>query len=393
MPLALDLSGGLCVTVSPGTEQASAGASREWINGVVRNLLLRALMAFPPAKLEAVMIDPRAQGRSFDGFSSLVDKKHEAVIDGQIWTREEEITKAISTLNSKLATASKQYGSDKTGYFRRESLRVLAINDFPQGFTEQSISNLATIVASARAFGVTIFIGVDPTYVGPFANNADYRSILTNPQVVRLSGNSPDALSVNDTAVWISLDKQLESDLAKHRTDIIATLRQGISRSQGRIEPFSQLFENIDDPSSWCREDALDGIQFPIGVIGAGAHETITIGRGGGAVEHHGLIAGTTGAGKSTLLHTMIMSILLSYPPTRCSWSSSTSRKASSSDSTHATSCPASTASPSTLSPSLPSPHSRGAEALRRAGTHNVRYSRVPRQHRHSGSHHHRAVR
>jgi hypothetical protein len=322
LPLAVDLADGFCAMITPaaGDDKDSDAAEaaeggNAWVNQLVRHFLLRAFVAYPPGKLEAVMIDPIAQGLSFDGFTGLVDKKHESVIDGQIWTRPEDIAKAMATLNSKIATASQQYGRDRASYFAREPVRVLAINDFPRGFSKEAISNLANIVRNSEAFGVVVLIGVNPSFESSFEKNNDYHSILADPSLVRLHGASPDRLWVDQSDDWLTVDASDRRALDAKGKALIATLREGISKAQGRVEGFDQLFDDIEDESTWCRRDSLESVTIPIGVFGAGLHEEIVIGRGGGSTEHHGLIAGSTGAGKSTLLHTMIMSVLLNYPP------------------------------------------------------------------------------
>jgi hypothetical protein len=251
-------------------ENIATAAGENWVNHLIRSYLLRSFMAFPPAKLEAVIIDPLAKGLSFDGLTQLVDKQHERIIDTRVWSREDDIGRAVATLASKLATASQQYGSDKAAYFLREPIRAIAIADFPRGFTDSSLADLASIMHSAMHFGVLVYIGVNPSYVGRLAENNDYHSIINNAQLLRVEGNQPSYLQVIDTSNVLVIDDERERSLDNYSGVIISILREAISKAESRVEQFAELIGNINDTDSWCLEESEDGVIIPIGIKGAG---------------------------------------------------------------------------------------------------------------------------
>lgn len=281
---------------------------------MLRMLLLKLFMAFPAGKLEATMIDPLELGETFSLFTKLGEEQSR-IIDTKIWSQEKDITECINILRQKLETMTQAYGNDKETRLKKEPIRVLAITDFPTGFTQSALRDLQAIVRKSASYGVCVLI---------WANTEEIAKLQTSQQsIFNEIKNMLHVASVKDNAliletakypgVKLTLDPML--DAKANSTAIINTLVKGIHSSQKKIERFVDMFDGIEDPNNWFGEDTIEELAIPIGIKGANTIVKMIVGRTDGSTAHHALIAGQTGAGKSTLLHTIIMSTLLNFSP------------------------------------------------------------------------------
>lgn len=313
LPYAVNLENGLQILIRP-TDSNDAF----WDNDCVRALTLRLLMAYPPGKLQLTLIDSFKNGISFSGIPDIADKHHESIISGGVLTEAEFIAQALRSLRAKMGNYSgdQGYGRDKHSYFEREPVQAVVINDFPNGFTPESLADLARLMENGTAFGMLFVIGMNPTFEASFKDNANYRAVIARSEVINLKGNGPGCLSYNDTPFELLISDQDEA--TAHSEAIIHALHEGVVSSKARAERFAQLFpkeSDWQDENAWRRMSSLGGVMIPLGVSGASKITQINVGMPGANTLHHGLIAGPTGAGKSTALHTMIMSMVLNYPP------------------------------------------------------------------------------
>lgn len=278
----------------------------------LRMLLLKLFMTFPAGKMEATMIDPVELGETFSLFTKLGEEQ-ERIIDTKIWSQEKDITVAINVLRQKLETMTQSYGSDKDARLKNEPVRILAITDFPTGFTKNALQDLQAIIRKSAAYGICIFI---------WANEDEYNHLPNSQQVymnttlqeARASGN---VITLSNVGAPSNVKLHLDTvpGLQERSASIIDILANGIHGARQKIVDFVNVFEDIDNPSAWFAQETIDELSIPIGMRGANSVVKMTVGRTDGSTAHHMLVAGQTGSGKSTLLHTIIMSTLLNYDP------------------------------------------------------------------------------
>ncbi|MEG2018577.1 MAG: FtsK/SpoIIIE domain-containing protein, partial [Clostridium sp.] len=280
----------------------------------LRNILLKLFMTFPPGKLEATMIDPLELGETFAMFTKLGEEQSR-IIDTKIWSQEKDISECIYILRQKLETMTQAYGNDRATRLKKEPIRVLAITDFPTGFSQTALRDLQAIVRKSASFGVCVFIWANSEEVNKLAAKEQpiLSEIKEKLQVATAKGRSLELESRKYKGVTLSIDKMDRA--RKNSSEIINTIAKGIHSSQNKIEKFVDMFDNIEDPNNWFGENSIQELAVPIGIKGANTIVKMTLGKTDGSTEHHALIAGQTGAGKSTLLHTIIMSTLLNYSP------------------------------------------------------------------------------
>ena len=281
---------------------------------MLRMLLLKLFMAFPAGKLEATMIDPLELGETFSLFTKLGEEQSR-IIDTKIWSQEKDITECINILRQKLETMTQAYGNDKETRLKKEPVRVLAITDFPTGFTQSALRDLQAIVRKSASYGVCVLIWANTEEIAKLQSSQQsiFNEIKNMLQVASVKDNALILESARYPGVKLTLDSM--ADAKAHSSEIINTLVKGIHTSQKKIERFVDMFDGIEDPNNWFGENSIDELAIPIGIKGANSIVKMTVGKTDGSTAHHALIAGQTGAGKSTLLHTIIMSTLLNYSP------------------------------------------------------------------------------
>ncbi len=289
-------------------------AERSLYQDRLKMLLLRLFMVFPAGKLEATMIDPLELGETFSMFTKLGEEQPR-IIDTKIWSQDKDITESIHILRQKLETMTQAYGTDKVTRLKKEPVRVLAITDFPTGFTQSALQDLQAIVRKSASFGVCVFIWANSEEIKKLAASQQpiFNEIKQMLHVATVKGATLELETSKYKGVTLALDNMKE--VAENSITLVQKIAKGIHESQRKIEHFIDMFNNIEDPNNWFMENTINELSIPIGIKGASTIVKMVLGKRDGSTEHHALIAGQTGAGKSTLLHTIIMSILLNYSP------------------------------------------------------------------------------
>ncbi len=286
---------------------------------IIRSLVLKTYMSFPPGKVEATMIDPLELGETFSIFSKLGEETGQPrIIDEKIWSQENDITRSVNTLRGKIENLTQAYGDNKLARLKKEPIRVLAITDFPTGFTANALKDLEAIVRKSVSSGVCIYIACNTLQIERLkdAEKSIYDEIKTILHVGKLNNSIVTLLPEPDKRESIQLKIDNISTSENEIKEIVQKISKEIgSNETGKLVTFDEMYPNISDISSWTwdNSDVSRGLQIPIGIKGADNIVRLSMGRQDGSTEHHALITGQTGAGKTSFLHTIIMSTMLSY--------------------------------------------------------------------------------
>jgi len=289
---------------------------RSAVQSMIHPLLLKLFMLFPAGRLEATMIDPLELGASFCDIPKLAEAPNASrIIDTKVWSKDRDIENAIGTLRQRLENMTQSYGGDKESRLRKEVIRVLAITDFPTGFSEAALKDLRAIVRNSASLGVCVMIWSNDFELenlkkrsGPLVEEITQCLLETKAAGKRLMLQQKEY-----ERLFLSLDDM--SDALANKDQIMKIICDSIDRMQVKVEHFGNMFdEDIEDSNNWFMGNHSE-IAVPVGIRGANTVVKMVLGRSGGSTEHHVLIAGQTGAGKSTLLHTMIMSTMINYSP------------------------------------------------------------------------------
>ena len=255
-------------------------------------------------------------GASFPDIPKLAPgDKAARIINGKIWSKEKDIEMVIATLRQDLENMMQSYGKDQESRLNKESIKVLAITDFPVNFTEAALKDLHAIVRNSAYLGICVLISANEAELsrlkdrnGILVSEITQNVIETVASGKRLRFAGPDMNNI-----FLELD-EMEKTMENLDT-ILPVIASGIEHRKGKVESFDDMFKgDIHDSNNWFTGNHEE-ISIPIGIKGADTVVDMVLGRTGGNTEHHALVSGMTGAGKSTFLHTLIMSTLVTYSP------------------------------------------------------------------------------
>ena len=177
------------------------------------------------------------------------------IIDTKIWSQEKDITESINILRQKLETMTQAYGNDKQTRLKKEPIRVLAITDFPTGFTQNTLRDLQAIVRKGASYGVCVFIWANSQEIEKLqaSQQSVFNEIKQMLHAATANGSVLELESAKYRGVRLSLDRMNEARVNSRA--IINTLVKGIHGSQRKIERFVEMFDNIEDPNNWFAQD------------------------------------------------------------------------------------------------------------------------------------------
>ncbi|MCD7822953.1 MAG: hypothetical protein LUG86_02875 [Oscillospiraceae bacterium] len=263
------------------------------VQSMMQPLLLKLFMSFPAGKLEATMIDPLEMGTSFPDIPKLAKGPNASrIIDTKIWSKERDIENAIATLRQKLENMTQAYGTDKESRLKKEVVRVLAITDFPTGFSDTALKDLHAIVRNSAFLGVCVLICANDVELGKLLQRHETLVTEISQSVVETRATGGKLLLVGDKSDGLFLQLDDMADALENKDDILFLLAEEIDRTHGKIEKFADMYRSdIYDSNNWFTGNH-DEIDIPLGIKGANDVVKMVLGRGGGSTEHHALIAG-----------------------------------------------------------------------------------------------------
>lgn len=293
-----------------------SGIDRTYAQSLIQPLLLKLFLSFPAGKLEATMIDPLELGASFPDIPKIAEGPNSArIIDTKIWSKERDIENAIATLRQRLEDLTQAYGRDMESRLKNEPVKALAITDFPLGFTETSLKDLHAIVRNSASLGVCVLICVNNEELEKLKKRHGNLVAEIEQSLVEVQVKNHKLYFKEDESQRLYFEPDSMQDVFENKKEILSILRDSIDRHKDPVVSFNDIFPfDIFDSNNWFTGSRSE-ISIPIGGKGANTIVKMTLGRGGGSVEHHALVAGKTGAGKSTFLHALILSTMITYSP------------------------------------------------------------------------------
>ena len=306
LPGLVPFIGARSLVIEAPTSARSAAAQ------AVQSALLRLLATLPPGKLRFTFIDPVGLGQNAAPFMHLADYD-EALVTARAWTESRHIEQRLAELTEHMETVIQKYlrneyttiedYNEQAGEIA-EPYRVLAVFDFPTGFSEDAVRRLLSILQNGPRCGVYALVVADTAKPPPHGFQL---SDLEQPATViaardgRFVWQDPDFQDCR-----LNLDSLPNTEMVNF---IIKTVGQAAAEADNVEVPF----ERVAPPrEAWWSGATDNGIQVALGPSGARRLQYLDLGRG---TAQHALIAGKTGSGKSTLLHTLITNAALSYSP------------------------------------------------------------------------------
>ena len=303
-----------CMTFAeqPRLAITARGAGRAAAAEALRLAVLRLLTALPAGKFRATLIDAAGLGENFAGFMHLNDFD-EQVLGGRIWTDPKQIETRLALVGDHMEKVLQKYLRDDYDSIQQynaaagevaEPYQVVAVANFPAGFSEAAARRLASLAGSGPRCGVYVLASIDDQ--------------LRLPHEFRLEELLCDSLHLDWQAdrfvwrypVWEKLALELDRLPPSNRFVELLRCAGQASREAGRVEvPFALAAPAAD--RVWTG-DSSEELAAPIGRAGARSLQQLRLGRG---TSQHVLISGKTGSGKSSLLHVLITNLALHYSP------------------------------------------------------------------------------
>ena len=290
-------------------------SEREHYKRVLQMIILKLFAFMPAGKLEATFIDPVELGDTFSMFAKLGSEKAH-ITGGKIWSQEKDIENVMSVLRSKFEAMTLAYGSEPEARKKKEPYRVLAVTDFPSGFTCAALKDLHAIVRNSAQYGLSVLIWSqnEEEVIYDAEKAALCNEIRRMLPFAQSSGRRRlDISTASEGSVILALEP-----VYKNRSKvngILDIITDAIHNSSKKVEHFSDMFTDMKNSDTWFRKSSLSELALPLGINGANTVVKMIMGKSGSNTAHHALIAGQTGAGKSTALNTIIMSALINYSP------------------------------------------------------------------------------
>jgi S-DNA-T family DNA segregation ATPase FtsK/SpoIIIE len=304
--------------LTPFPEVGGSLLIRAWGDGraagvaLLQAAMLRMLTSIPPGKLRFTIVDPVGLGQNFAAFMHLADHD-EALVTSRIWTEAPHIEKKLAELTEHMEKVIQKYLRNEYSSIQEynevagevaEPFRVLVVANFPTNFTEQAARRLISIAQSGPRCGVFTLVSVD-----------EREPLPTGCTIPDIEVNSTILAWREGRFVWKDLDFggfPLALDQPPPDETLTRLVQQAgeAAKDANRVEvPFDIV---APDPSRYWTESTSEGIDLPLGRVGATKFQSLRLGRG---TSQHVLIAGRTGSGKSTLLHALITNAALRYSP------------------------------------------------------------------------------
>lgn len=307
LPAALGLPSQASMTIAVDEKSRERGIA------TLRSIMLRLLLAIPPGKAQFTLLDPVGLGENFAGFMHLEDERP-GLVGERIWTERGQIEQRLVNLTETMETVIQKYLRNEFESIEAynevageiaEPYRFLVISDFPQGFSEEALRRLTSVLRSGPRCGVFTLILHDAKSAMP--ETFDPTVLAETSLQLRLD----DERAVYEVPGLSELPLTLDEAPTDAR---LIELVKDVGRAAAEAGRVEVPFETIAPASSedfWSRS-ATEEIRIPLGRSGASRLQDLVLGRG---TAQHALIAGKTGSGKSTLLHALITNLACWYSP------------------------------------------------------------------------------
>lgn len=281
-----------------------------------RTLAARYLQAVPPGRFTLHLFDPAFLGDPFAGLMHLADYDRRLVA-GRIWSEPRLIDEQLGLLQQQLETVIQVLLRDRFETLREynqqagqvaEPFRLVLLTDCPDGLAETALQKLHAVAVNAPRCGVSIV-----------ALRAGGEGAEEPQAAHRLGPFASVALpaSFRDGSLWLHnalADRSIRIRLeAAPPTGVLTELVHRVGELSVDALRVEVPMQQIAPPAErWWKGSTHDGLEVPLGVVGAGQVQYLRLGKG---TAQHVLVAGRTGSGKSNLLHVLITAAALQYSP------------------------------------------------------------------------------
>lgn len=284
------------------------------------NICMNIFLSTPPGRMRFYFIDPLRSGKTFAAFNHFENRNvsgSSIILSGGILTRKENIQEqlkiATDHINTMLTNTFKGTFKNIREYNTANPLNpqpyhVISIMDFPNGFTNEALDYLNTILTTGREAGVYVIITLNGEQASSLERSAKNKLDNIEKLCTRYEYHDGKYFTSedfhNELAYFVNTPPEI-SEIAA-----IAPIMRKAIEDAGKITIDYKHVAPYEEEFLSCNINT--GLSIPIGMSGTDI-QYLNLGNPG-SLSIHALICGQTGSGKTNLLHAIITGALTKYP-------------------------------------------------------------------------------
>lgn len=292
------------------------GVEAERVPNLFQNIILRLLLSMRMELVKVSIVDMDF-GNSFPVVSAITNP----LFKNDLIFRPEDISRLIDELTDEIGAANKTFMGrcasidifNKDAEEKALPYHFVFIDDFPSGFSSQSIDTLLRLIDNGNAAraGIKIFINYYANNQSPrdfdlqrFEKNCAWISHENNGVVLRNWSFETPA----QTKPIIDLSV---ADKTPEYIDFLNNIKPVEADSNNDVT--LKLIDYLDPKKDWWSKTSGDMMEIPFGLSGKKQLEYLRITQESG--QNSALVIGIPGSGKSVFLHTVILNAAINYSP------------------------------------------------------------------------------
>lgn len=285
------------------------------VRNAVNSIIFSSLKNQPASHQKFILFDPEGRSQGFAPYLEFM-RNNPVVMYNKVFTTQQQIRERVEELSAfidefsqtKLADSSDIFAYNRVSVERPESLKCLCLLNFPKGFDEQMLEQLANIVKNGSSCGVQTVIHFDENAIRN-SSSTTYIDLLAKirESCICLQPSTTGWYSENGIN-WMFNPQPTQ----KTMLDFCELYASKYAEVTSSILPITKVIPE----NAWFSGDSSSLFSVPIGKDENGTIQYLEFGDPvSKGTSHHALVTGSLGSGKSTLLHTIIMSTLVAYSP------------------------------------------------------------------------------
>jgi len=286
------------------------------VPNLFQNIILRLLLSMRMEFVKVSIVDMDF-GNSFPVISAITNP----LFKNDLIYRPEDISRLIDELTDEIGAANKKMmgrcasidSFNKDAGEKALPYHFVFIDDFPSGFSSQSIDTLLRLIDNGNAAraGIKIFINYYANNQAPrdfdlqrFEKNCAWISRENNGVVLR--NWSFETPAQTKPIIDLSL-----ADKTQEYIDFLNIIKPVEATSNDDVT--LKLIDYLGPKKDWWSKTSGDMLEIPFGLSEKKQLEYLTITQESG--QNSALVIGIPGSGKSVFLHTVILNAAIDYSP------------------------------------------------------------------------------
>lgn len=288
----------------------------ERVPNLFQNIILRLLLSMRMELVKVTIVDMDF-GNSFPVVSAITNP----LFKNDLIFRPEEISRLIDELTDEIGAANKRFMGRcaSIDIFNKDAgesalpYHFVFIDDFPSGFSSQSIDTLLRLIDNGNAAraGIKIFINYDSRNQAPrdfdlqrFEKNCAWISHDNNGVV--LKNWSFETPAQTRPIIDLSL-----ADKTQEYIDFLNNIKPVEAASNDDVT--LKLVDYLSPKKDWWSKTSGEMLEIPFGLSDKKQLKYLRITQESG--QNSALVIGIPGSGKSVFLHTVILNAAVNYSP------------------------------------------------------------------------------